>query len=997
MPTRPQSFPMFGQVPQSVRPAEADRTRGDSRVLPFCTHALKARRDHQVARAATWGVECGDSSVVEHLSTHKLKHVLPGTHGQSSQCGRSRVAASLLLFFCLAQIAPAQLTTGIVEGILRDSQHHALANATISIEGRAGLVTSAHTDPDGHFTATLPYGQYKFSGVAVDVAPLETTHIELTATNATTSLETLPGFWLDTTKAQTYPEAFSLAAAIQNREPSSVAAPQNFTGLADTQLSVESQGGISWTQTHYTLQGLDATDSYQPGRPAILPNIADMAAITLRGGLAQSPSASAGTEIGLFMAQPESPWHATLNSSETGSPLAASNLPANSGEVQQSQYFKWQTRDGLEIGGPIHHWADVFASAWGQWADQAVPLQPAPNDQRSRLLFANVRGRIRLTAKDQLDALYLGSRIDLSNWGSPDGIEAYAGNRMMPSFPLPGGIPGQEEVDHLDFIQTGWTHLSDDASRLGTLQVRYGYSTAHLDTDLVGQGPAQQQSRIELTTGIVTGAPPLGNFAIRTRQSVESSWQPRPFTTAFIHHRIAAGGGVEDSTPRNRFSTPSNMNLITANGAPAFLIAFNTPADTTDSIKVLSGYINDQMTLATGVIANVGILAERSTGSVQGVNGNLIGWNSLSPRASLAWTLPHSQGLTLRAAYARLYSPLAGRFLDYGDPNSLSGQEYQWNDANSTAHGALLSRFGGPYSSISPTLRQPYSNRITAGADVALSKFIPHTTAGIQLFRVDTNNRIAAQDVGVPAQDYTPVVINDPGPDGVPGTFDDAKLTVYAQNPATLGQDRYLLTNPSGLNARHLGFTADARTEWHGLHINAAFTAEKSQGATNPGNALYQNDPGVLGALYLDPNTAINASNRTYTDRAYVGKIYGTYRLPWLGIELASTAVYMDGLAFARDLLVTGLPQGPFMVAATVRGSPEGGNRAQHIVNWNAGLRRDFRTRAGLLTAKLDIMNVMNGASATQQNDLTGTSFNLRLPVAIQAPRAVSPGFVLTF
>jgi len=33
----------------------------------------------------------------------------------------------------------------------------------------------------------------------------------------------------------------------------------------------------------------------------------------------------------------------------------------------------------------------------------------------------------------------------------------------------------------------------------------------------------------------------------------------------------------------------------------------------------------------------------------------------------------------------------------------------------------------------------------------------------------------------------------------------------------------------------------------------------------------------------------------------------------------------MDGLVFARELMVTGLPHGSFLVATTVRGSPKGG------------------------------------------------------------------------
>jgi hypothetical protein len=175
--------------------------------------------------------------------------------------------------------------------------------------------------------------------------------------------------------------------------------------------------------------------------------------------------------------------------------------------------------------------------------------------------------------------------------------------------------------------------------------------------------------------------------------------------------------------------------------------------------------------------------------------------------------------------------------------------------------------------------------------------------------------------------------------------------------------------------------------------------AEKSYGPTNPGDAVYENDPGVIGSLFLDPNTAIHAAGRSFVDRAYVGKMQATYRLPlaWGGIEVASVADYTDGLVFARQLLVTGLPQGPFLVATTVRGSPGGGNRAQYVINWDLRLTRRFALPGGTFAVSANIFNVTNGAHRLQEEDLSGPSFNLRLPVAIQAPRFVRIGFRYEF
>jgi len=181
----------------------------------------------------------------------------------------------------------------------------------------------------------------------------------------------------------------------------------------------------------------------------------------------------------------------------------------------------------------------------------------------------------------------------------------------------------------------------------------------------------------------------------------------------------------------------------------------------------------------------------------------------------------------------------------------------------------LLLRFGGPYSVISTTLRRPYSDEFDIGAEVPLPQ---RSVASIHLFRRDTKNRIAAIDTGLPAQAFTPVSILDPGQDGIPGTFDDQRLTVYAQNAATLGQDRYLLTNPAGLRILNTGLLAEAATEWRRLTLHASVVAEKSYGPTNPGDAVYENDPGVIGALFLDPNTAIHAAGRSFVDRATWGK-----------------------------------------------------------------------------------------------------------------------------
>ena len=805
------------------------------------------------------------------------------------------------LTLLLPALLLAQLTTGFIEG-------HAPGGSEVVITAGPGFRVSVVAEASGHFAIALPCGRYQIStgnrpSVTVLVIANETTRIDLDAAPPP--------------PAPTYPEGFS-------REPATVTQPLNFGGLSDNRLAVKSQSAASWTNTRYILNGMDATDSYQPGRPAILPEVE-----TLQ--------------------EPRESWHGSLSTANTASFLASTYLPGPAERVivQQSEHFTSFTRDRVETGGPLGNWADLIASVSGQWSAQTVPLASLGSQQHSRLLFEDARGRIRAGSRDQIEALYSGSSMNLSGWGEPAGFEAFAGGRMMPQFPLPGGFAGEGERDRFDFLQAAWTH---QLAR-GLLQVRYGFSAANLDT--TGSG---SQSSIELLGGAVTGAPPLANLATRTRHGVESV-----LAIATARHHIAAGAGFETAAPRNRFTAPSSTDLITVAGAPAFTVQFNTPTDTRERVQSFHGTLADRWTVAPTLSLDAALTADFACSSQ-------ITWKSVAPRAGLEWRAPHSRGLVLHGAFSRAYAPLAGRYLDFGNPSGLGGNVYLYQ-------GPLVARFGGPYSSIDPSLRRPYADEFDVGARIAP---IARLSASIRLFRRDEKQRLAAVNVGVPAQDFTPVAILDP--------YDGQQLTVFQQDPATFGQDRYLLTNPPGLREQNSGLVAELGDQWRSLVLHLSFAAEKSYGPTNPGDAVFENDAGVVGALFADPNTTIHDAGRSFLDRAYVAKLQAAYRLP-AGIELASVADYLDGLPFARQLLVTGLAQGPIVVATTVRGSPEGGNRSQYVANWNLRLTRQFPLPAGRITAAIDIFNVTNAAKRLQESDLSSPAFNLRLPVAIQPPR----------
>jgi hypothetical protein len=108
------------------------------------------------------------------------------------------------------------------------------------------------------------------------------------------------------------------------------------------------------------------------------------------------------------------------------------------------------------------------------------------------------------------------------------------------------------------------------------------------------------------------------------------------------------------------------MNLITADGVPAYVMEFNTPLDSRELVQSFSSLVADHVSLTPSLSLDLGAFADFSRGSLPAQSSptgafapartfapqpDLIVWNSLSPRTGLAWRVPHSHGLVVRGTY----------------------------------------------------------------------------------------------------------------------------------------------------------------------------------------------------------------------------------------------------------------------------------------------------------------------------------------------------------
>jgi hypothetical protein len=261
-------------------------------------------------------------------------------------------------------------------------------------------------------------------------------------------------------------------------------------------------------------------------------------------------------------------------------------------------------------------------------------------------------------------------------------------------------------------------------------------------------------------------------------------------------------------------------------------------------------------------------------------------------------------------------------------------------------------------------------------------------------FYRETRHLVETLNVGVPLTAYSPVQIYDPGDDTVPGNRDDLYLTVYNQDKETLGKDLLLLTNPDAESRvnRYRGLDLSLVKKFGGTVFFFAATATEAVGTASPGNTEYENDDGVIGTLYDNPNSFLFAKGRLRFDRAYTARLGLSVPLPF-GIRLAGLAKYYDGQPFSRKIIISGLNQGPIYVQAFPRGV------ARYEFNMTVDLRLEKTIAIGSSRGRvfLDAYNIFDWAQATQENEWTGLEFPLRYATEVQSPRVFRVGIRYEF
>jgi hypothetical protein len=551
------------------------------------------------------------------------------------------------------------------------------------------------------------------------------------------------------------------------------------------------------------------------------------------------------------------------------------------------------------------------------------------------------------------------------------------------------GQPHASTTDTSAHVQMAWNRRAPDAA---SWQLYGGYTRRARASEYDRSTGASFERLID---GAVSE---LAWEAPDTTRQWSIGVKVEPSRTAFLRMAHTVQAGVEVGGSRQAVSEFFAGTVYErVDGRPARLWTFVDPGLGSRRTNVTIGlHVSDHVELSRWVTADVGLRFDSLSGSA-GSSGNNVQWRTFMPRARIRWTVP-TEGdawrTTVFAGYGRSGYRLPLDFLAVGDPGASTADVYRWDMSAGAAPGAQRVARTGPgtggdpaFSTIDRDLLRPIADELAIGIEVQPREGLRLGLTGLARRE---RNLIGLVNVGAPESAYSSMTIADPGADAL-SPDDDRLVTVYNRRPDSFGRDRYLLTNPAQEEATFNGLEITVRYAGERFLLFGGATASIAQAsAASRGFGPIENDQSRLGELFTNPNAAVFARGRLFSDRAYTVKLASVYRFRD-DVRLGVIARYQDGQPFSRLLVVPNLNQG----VEAVRAFPNGDSRFTYTPSLDVRLQKRFLVRGRRLDAVVDAYNLLNLGKETEER--TTSAPGVRIGSAIQPPRAIHVGFRAIF
>ena len=900
---------------------------------------------------------------------------------------RSQACATLIALFCCSPASNlfAQGSTATVE-IHVDPPQDGIAPFTIPIQLLA-LIDPAQSwsadiqTGDSVRFRLVPPGTYRLiSGSVehrVEVASGDEVTITVSSATAQDSRDvriaardrSAYGTRFNSTMIEMLPQSGGVYGLIERSDPLVVTELMEGGGAYPEPQRLGASGA-SWTQTTFKIGDVDVTDPDRTGYAMLYPNLDTLQAINVATAGMPPDTYGAGTAVTLIPRLPSAKWQRTLQFDMSPPAFQSVNpLP----EASSIGRLRSAGSGAFVASGPITpklglHFAGTVGESSRLQREDEVPLES--------------------------DVVSLSTHFSYRT-GAGDDVRLFAQTDRL-TFPVAGRAmlvdPALQQRDLSTMISTTWNR----ATRAGlawSANLTYGFAS----TD-----PALAGTPITGTMERLRDGPPyeLAVAGQSTRQRTSLQWRglPRPITVLKLRNQAEIGVSGSWTSSTRRAPGASFIGEM-VDGIPARVWEYTSDGGSSHwRGNELTLWATDEVAVHPRVDVDLGLRATMSNASRGGVGGH-IAWSALSPSILGTYRAISDGRLTFLAGYARYASRLPLNYLAWGDPHSLTGVVRRWNDRNQDRQlqqgeaGIVLSAVGpccalGQPNTISDDLSAPRMHEIRAALQTRLTD-----TMVLRLGGTDRRHHNLIQPVNSVTvfPNYSLTHVEDKALDQLVDA-DDQLLPIFNRLPASFGKDTYVLQNVDGNSARDHGldlvFERVYDGRW-GMLIGA--TAHKSEGiGGNRGYRPDENDQGVIGEVFSEPNAETFARGRLFFERGYVVKWSAMYQLPY-GLRGGTAARYQDGQHFSRVVIATDVNQGVDFIPAL----PRGLTRYTYAFTLDTRLERAFNLAGGRAAVVLDVFNLLNTNNEVEEDEVTGLAF--RASTAVQPPRSVHLGFRVMF
>ncbi len=328
---------------------------------------------------------------------------------------------------------------------------------------------------------------------------------------------------------------------------------------------------------------------------------------------------------------------------------------------------------------------------------------------------------------------------------------------------------------------------------------------------------------------------------------------------------------------------------------------------------------------------------------------DVVTWNTLYPRIGFTFDLLNDGNNIFKANFARYsfqasYEP-AWRVIE----TSYWEVDYSWDDANGDkmAQTDELGRirytdFATKYE-IDPDLKSPYIDEFTVGFERRLTNDLGFS---VNLIYRESKRFMWRDNLALdPQADYTPLTVQDPGPDGDLGTADDGgNITIYDMKEEKTGVIDYFIHERPGYKESYKGMefvlTKKYANKWQ-------LMASLTYGKTNVVRPLEAVD---------DPNNQeFQDGVPLWNDAPLIIKVVGSVELP-LGFTFGGFINYRSGFPSQRYFYER-LNQGWVEVETQKYGS----ERYPNLLLVDLRMSKIFRLgKYGAIEIMADVFNTLN-------------------------------------